>query len=236
MATENYGLPTFDGENATKPIQFKSTITQGFQKIDEVMKENENAAAPVGDLVNTINELNNKVNSLSKIVYDMNNQTRNRPSFKTISDSSLFLGDIRFGGLCNDGIYINYEIYAVTAEGVTIPANTVVAEADGNVFNLTDNMVFERNIFGERIDSSSYSVTRSINSFRMTISYDSVQDKTVVKITTKVEGSSGNFWVISGTINARNNITQNERPVTPSTTDEPPIDDYYLPPIDINLS
>ena len=32
MATENYGLPTFDGENATKPIQFKSTITQGFRK------------------------------------------------------------------------------------------------------------------------------------------------------------------------------------------------------------
>lgn len=61
MATTNYGLPTFNGAEADKPIQFESTITQGFQKIDEVMKNNADAAAPVADLANAVNQLNDRI-------------------------------------------------------------------------------------------------------------------------------------------------------------------------------
>ena len=61
MATTNYGLPTFNGAEADLPIQFESTITQGFQKIDEVMKNNADAVAPVADLTNAVNQLNDRI-------------------------------------------------------------------------------------------------------------------------------------------------------------------------------
>lgn len=61
MATVNYGLPTFNGENADKPIQFESTITAGFQKIDEVLKNNADAAAPVADLTTVVDQLNDRI-------------------------------------------------------------------------------------------------------------------------------------------------------------------------------
>lgn len=68
MSTVNYGLPTFNGENADKPIQFESTITQGFVKIDEVMKANADAAAPVGGLTNVVDQLNSRIPANTKLL------------------------------------------------------------------------------------------------------------------------------------------------------------------------
>lgn len=68
MATTNYGLPTFNGAEADKPIQFESTITQGFQKIDEVMKNNADAVAPVADLSTVVDQLNDRIPSTAQFL------------------------------------------------------------------------------------------------------------------------------------------------------------------------
>ena len=88
MATENYGLPTFDGENATKPIQFKSSITQGFQKIDEVMKANETAAGPVENLTSVVSGINTELNSIKSFLQSLFNSLE--PLSKAASGAEIF--------------------------------------------------------------------------------------------------------------------------------------------------
>lgn len=67
MATTNYGLPQFNGEFATQPIQFRTTITDGFNKIDEVMKQNEEAAAPVAEMQTEIEGIQTQINNLKVV-------------------------------------------------------------------------------------------------------------------------------------------------------------------------
>lgn len=137
MATENYGLPTFDGENATKPIQFKSTITQGFQKIDEVMKANETAAGPVGNLSTTVSNINNQVKTHETAIAALNNPTLTRIPI-TISSSAIMGSPNQPTNF--DVVSNKYATYIkIMAVVNTIASGTVLATVQGRINDFFDN-------------------------------------------------------------------------------------------------
>lgn len=148
MATENYGLPTFDGENATKPIQFKSTITQGFQKIDEVMKNNADAAAPVADLTNVVNQLNNRIPSTAQFLP------------MATSDSTISVDVSKFKGnptkyACYNGILLH--VYVGGQLNVALSAHdtiVTITDSDHSFAAIPDSLVFKVNAIHQKTAQS----------------------------------------------------------------------------------
>lgn len=143
MATVNYGLPTFDGENATKPIQFKSSITQGFQKIDEVMKANETAAGPVENLTSVVSGINTELNSIKSFLQSLFNSLE--PLSKAASGAEIFSASANLPS----GIAIN-QLHTVRVGLITViflsmyqsemvSAGQTIAVAEGNIFNLRED-------------------------------------------------------------------------------------------------
>lgn len=135
MATTNYGLPTFNGAEADKPIQFESTITQGFQKIDEVMKNNADAVAPVADLSTVVDQLNDRIPANTKLLPFMafnSGMTMTSPHFNNAAMSCWYnginLSCIVSGSLLSD-----------------IAANDILAAVsllEGDITNIPDNQIF----------------------------------------------------------------------------------------------
>lgn len=122
MATINYGLPTFDGDQADQPIQFKSTITQGFQKIDQVMKQNEEAAAPVSEIETEIENLTNMLSAVSNRLETAIEKFNYAFSLKPWNPSITDLGGLvllRYDAGTYDGrhYYLNFTARTNTGSG-----------------------------------------------------------------------------------------------------------------------
>lgn len=181
MATVNYGLPTFDGAEATKPIQFKSSITQGFQKIDEVMKANETAAGPVENLTSVVSDINTELNSIKSFLQSLFNSLE--PLSKAASSAEIFSASENLPS----GISIN-QLHTVRVGLITViflsmyqrertSSGDTIAVAEGNIFNLRENQNF-------RFDGHRHVVKTSGGSYvsegyaRIILSYHSSDDKT----------------------------------------------------------
>lgn len=180
MATENYGLPTFDGNNATKPIQFKSTITQGFQKIDEVMKANETASGPVEELSNVVTQLSNKLDAVTAAINAVNAQTSYRPALTAVSDSAHFTY-ARVNAILNDGVYIYYECTFEGVLGAAIPKGTLLATASGDIFKL-NTREYLQSTTAYLIDSSGYKI--EYTGTRIRTKFDAATNTTRVSMDT----------------------------------------------------
>lgn len=135
MATTNYGLPTFNGAEADKPIQFESTITQGFQKIDEVMKNNADAVAPVADLSTVVDQLNDRIPANTKLLPFMSfnsGMTMTSPHFNNAAMSCWYNG-------------INLSCVVAGSLLSDIAANDILATvslSEGDITNIPDNQIF----------------------------------------------------------------------------------------------
>lgn len=140
MATTNYGLPTFNGAEADKPIQFESTITQGFQKIDEVMKANETAAEPVGDLSTTVAEIDSELKSIKAFIQSLSESLE--PLSRRASGNELFSvsQDLPSGLSINQlhtvRVGLITVIFLSMYQSTAIHSGESIAVADGNIFNL----------------------------------------------------------------------------------------------------
>lgn len=135
MATTNYGLPTFNGAEADKPIQFESTITQGFQKIDEVMKNNADAAAPVADLTTMVDQLNDRIPANTKFLPFMSlnsGMTMTTPNLAEPNMSCWYNG-------------VNLSCIVEGTLASSIDANGIVATvslSEGDITNIPNNQIF----------------------------------------------------------------------------------------------
>lgn len=135
MATTNYGLPTFNGAEADKPIQFESTITQGFQKIDEVMKNNADAVAPVADLTTMVDQLNDRIPANTKLLPFMSlnsGMTMTAPHLINPGMSCWYNG-------------VNLSCIVAGTLSSSIEANGIIATvslSEGDITNIPDNQVF----------------------------------------------------------------------------------------------
>lgn len=181
MATTNYGLPTFNGAEADKPIQFESTITQGFQKIDEVMKANETAAGPVENLTSVVSGINTELNSIKSFLQSLFNSLE--PLSRAASGAEIFSASANLPS----GISIN-QLHTVRVGLITviflsmyqserISSGETIAVAEGNIFNLRENQNF-------RFDGHRHIVKTSGGAYvsegyaRIMLSYHSSDDKT----------------------------------------------------------
>lgn len=181
MATTNYGLPTFDGENATKPIQFKSAITQGFQKIDEVMKSNETAAGPVGDLTTTVAEIDSELKSIKAFIQSLSESleplSRNASSNELFSVSENLPSGLSINQLHTVRVGLITVIFLSMYQSARISSGSSIAIADGNIFNLRADSNF-------RFDGHRHVVKSSGGAYvsegyaRLILSYHSSDNKT----------------------------------------------------------
>ena len=181
MATTNYGLPTFNGAEADKPIQFESTITQGFQKIDEVLKNNADAVAPVSDLTDTVSAINSELSSIKTFLQSLSESLE--PLSRPANGAELFTASENLPS----GIAIN-QLHTVRVGLITviflsmyqsqrITSGETVAVAEGNIFNLRENQNF-------RFDGHRHVVKTSGGAYvsegyaRIILSYHSSDNKT----------------------------------------------------------
>lgn len=210
MATVNYGLPTFDGENATKPIQFKSTITQGFQKIDEVMKANETAAGPVEELSNVVTQLNEKIEAVASAINAINAQTSYRPALTAVSNSALFAYG-RVNAILNDGVYIYYEISFNGKSGGSIPKGTIMATATGDIFSLGTREYLQS--FTAYLNTIADSTKKEYNGVRIRTKYVASTNTTQLILDTDLYSlESTQQWQLFPVLHLRNPITSIETP------------------------
>lgn len=148
MATTNYGLPTFNGADADKPIQFESTITQGFQKIDEVMKNNADAVAPVADLSTVVDQLNDRIPSTAQFLP------------MSTSDSTISINANKFKGSPVKHAWYNgilLHIYVGGQLNVALSANdTIVTITDSEhaLSTIPDSLVFKVNAIHLKSENS----------------------------------------------------------------------------------
>lgn len=185
MATENYGLPTFDGENATKPIQFKSTITQGFQKIDEVMKANETAAGPVEELGIVVQGISENVTALGDSVNTMNVYQSFKPGF-TVDNVGTLFDSVYVNPYTNDGIYIPYRVVVNIKVNTTIINNSIFAHCEGDPFNIKNATIYAPVL---AIYRSGTTINRLETGFRITVNYNSSSNQTILAINADINPS-----------------------------------------------
>lgn len=210
MATVNYGLPTFDGENATKPIQFKSTITQGFQKIDEVMKANETAAGAVEELSNVVTQLNEKIEAVASAINAINAQTSYRPTLTAVSDAAHFAYG-RVSDILNDGVYIYYEISFNGISGGSIPKGTIMATATGDIFSLGTREYLQS--FTAYVNTLADSIKKEYNGVRIRTKYVASTNTTQLILDTDLPSlESTQQWQLFPVLHLRNPITSIETP------------------------
>lgn len=204
MATENYGLPTFDGENATKPIQFKSTITQGFQKIDEVMKANETAAGPVEGLGTVVQGISENVKALGDAVNSMNTYTSFKPGF-TLDNVGTLFDSVYVNPYYNDGIYVVYRVVINIKTNTRISNNSVFAHCEGDPFNIKNATIYLPVL---ALFRSGTSIQRVETGFRITATYDSSNNQTNLKVNADINPDA-NTIQLWGELRLRNPVTLN---------------------------
>lgn len=210
MATENYGLPTFDGENATKPIQFKSTITQGFQKIDEVMKANETAAGPVEELSNVVTQLNEKIEAVASAINAINAQTFYTPALTAVTDAEHFAYG-RVSAILNDGVYIYYEISFNGISGGSIPKGTIMATATGDIFSLGTREYLQS--VTAHVNTIEDSTKKEYNGVKIRTKYEASTSTTQLILDTDLNSlESTQQWQLFPVLHLRNPITSIETP------------------------
>lgn len=181
MATENYGLPTFDGENATMPIQFKSTITQGFQKIDEVMKINADGLTALNSLPSSVTEISRTLENLkvtvSNIITALQPTTRPASGAELFTVSTNLPNGITVNQLHSVRVGLINVIFLSFYQVGTVLSGGTIAEATGNVFNLAPDQNF-------RFDGHRHIVNTSGGAYvgegygRIMLSYHSSDSKT----------------------------------------------------------
>lgn len=184
MATTNYGLPTFNGAEADKPIQFESTITQGFQKIDQIMKENADASGPVPEIAENVGKINTQLQAMAHSIQDGINTQLNTYVPITVPDGINFLGTMN--SYKNGLMLIIYGLGYITDQ---IPANTVIMKITGNPCNApAANTELLSNIIVPILTTG----TADIGYTRVTVTYNGVD--TVVTIKSVVNGpASGTY-------------------------------------------
>lgn len=176
MATTNYGLPTFNGAEADKPIQFESTITQGFQKIDQIMKENADASAPVPEITENVGKINTQLQAMAHSIQDGINTKLNIYVPITVPDGINFTGD--FDSYKNGLMLIIYGLGYVTGH---ISANTVIMKFAGNPCNAP---AANTNLLSNIVVPIFTTGTADIGYGRVTVTYNGVD--TVVTINGEV--------------------------------------------------
>lgn len=184
MATTNYGLPTFNGAEADKPIQFESTITQGFQKIDQIMKENADASGPVPEIAENVGKINTQLQAMAHSIQDGINTQLNSYAPITVPHGINFSGN--FDSYKNGLMLVVYGLGYITGD---IPKNTVIMKFAGNPCNApAANTSLLNNILIPFFTTG----TADIGYIRSTVSYNGVD--TVVTITSQVNGpASGTY-------------------------------------------
>lgn len=72
MATQYYGLPTYDGEDKNKPISYQVGWTNAMKAIDTALHNNALAAEPVEGLEEDVTNIETMVQSLSNSIKTLN--------------------------------------------------------------------------------------------------------------------------------------------------------------------
>lgn len=184
MATTNYGLPTFNGAEADKPIQFESTITQGFQKIDEVMKNNADAAAPVSEIAENVGKINTRLQAMAHSIQDGINTQLNTYVPITVPKGINFSGN--FDSYKNGLMLVIYGLGYITGD---ITEHTVIMKIAGNPCNAP---AAHTNLLSNILIPIFTTGTADIGYTRTTVSYNGVD--TVVTINGAVNSpASGTY-------------------------------------------
>lgn len=191
MATTNYGLPQFNGEFATQPIQFRTTITDGFNKIDEVMKQNEEAAAPVAEMQTELTNIQTSLNA-------MKTYSNVFPDF--VKENNNIFNARNLTGIRNDGVYSSFLLYYRTIANTAAPTGSHLGHFNGNPFNISG-------VVGYTVTLTKYNNAGLIQDetiARVDLVYDSQTDQTVLSTSFNITATEGITFIIGGELSIRN--------------------------------
>lgn len=196
MATTNYGLPTFDGDQADQPIQFKSTITQGFQKIDQVMKQNEEAAAPVSAIETEIESIQSMLQAMSTRLESV---VAKLSPMGVLTAPPAWSADPDFGSsqllpISSNGIYDQYYLYGTLDSGTI---GKVLFHINGDRYGIGAGSK-QLWMLAVRQESSTYNNIQQCIYIECIIKV--VNNVTQIQLNTNLNQYSGSFYYIMGNV------------------------------------